>query len=84
MKLRREIGDKAGLSVTLMDLAALLNDTFGRAREALPLLQEALTIVRDTGNKNLEARALNNIGNLYMSQGRVSQMRKLTSNARWS
>ena len=68
-KLRREIGDKAGLSVTLMDLAALLNDTFGRAREALPLLQEALTIVRDTGNKNLEARALNNLGNLYMSQG---------------
>ena len=32
-----------------MDLAALLNDTFGRADEALPLLQEALTIVRDTG-----------------------------------
>jgi eukaryotic-like serine/threonine-protein kinase len=71
-KLRREIGDKGGLSLTLIDLAALLNDTFGRARDALPILQEALTIARDTGNRNLEARALNNIGSLYMSQGQYS------------
>ncbi len=71
-KLRREIGDKGGLSLTLMDLAGLYNDTFGRADEALPLLQEALTILRETGNRNLEARALNNIGAVYGAQGRYS------------
>ncbi len=49
LKPRREIGDKAGLSLTLMDLALLLDETFGRANEALPLIQEALTITRDIG-----------------------------------
>jgi eukaryotic-like serine/threonine-protein kinase len=72
LKLRREIGDKSGLSLTLIDLAVLLNDTFGRPADALPLLQEALTILRDTGNQNLEARAVNNIGTVYMQQGDYS------------
>ena len=72
LKLRREIGDKAGLSVTLMDLSSLLDETFGRSREALPLLQEALAITRETGNKNLEARALNNLGAVYLAQGQYA------------
>jgi serine/threonine protein kinase/tetratricopeptide (TPR) repeat protein len=72
LKLRREIGDMAGLSVTLMDLSSLLDETFGRSNEALPLLQEALTITRDTRNRNLEARALNNLGAVYLAQGRYS------------
>ena len=72
LKLRREIGDKAGLSLTLIDLASLLDETFGRSKEALPLLQEALTITRDTGNRNLEARALNNLGAVYLAQGQYS------------
>ena len=73
LKLRREIGDKSGLSLTLIDLAALLNDSFGRSADALPMLQEALMILRDIGNQTLEARALNNIGNVYMSRGQYSE-----------
>ena len=72
LKLRREIGDKAGLIVTLMDLSSLLDETFGRSREALPLLEEALRLTRETGNRNLEARALNNLGAVYLAQGRYS------------
>jgi eukaryotic-like serine/threonine-protein kinase len=72
LKLRREIRDNAGLSLTLIELASLLDDQFGRPAEALPLLQEALTIVRDTGNRNLEARALNNIGAVYATQARYA------------
>ncbi len=72
LKLRREIGDRGGLSLTLMDLSTLLDDTFGRSKEALPLLQEALTITRDTGDRNLEARALNNLGAVYLAQGQYS------------
>jgi eukaryotic-like serine/threonine-protein kinase len=73
LKLRREIGDKSGLSLTLIDLAALYSDTFGRPSDALRLLQEALTILRDTGNQNLEARAVNNIGSVYMTRGEYSE-----------
>ena len=72
LKLRREIGDKAGLVVTLMDLSSLLDETFGRSREAQPLLEEALRLARDTQNRNLEARALNNLGAVYLAQGRYS------------
>jgi tetratricopeptide (TPR) repeat protein len=61
------------LSLTLIDLASLLNDTFGRTKEALPLLQEALRLSRDTGNRSLEARALNNIGTNYMADGQLSE-----------
>jgi tetratricopeptide (TPR) repeat protein len=55
-----------------MDLSTLLDDTFGRSKEALPLLQEALTIARDSGNRDLEARALNNLGAVYLVQGQYS------------
>jgi serine/threonine protein kinase len=72
LALEREIGDKAGLSITLMDLSTLLDETFGRSKEALPLLQEALTITRDSGNRDLEARALNNLGAVYLAQGQYS------------
>ena len=72
LRLRREIGDRGGLSVTLIDLSSLLDGTFGRSKEALPLLQEALTITRDTGNRHLEARALNNIGAVYFVQGQYA------------
>jgi serine/threonine protein kinase/tetratricopeptide (TPR) repeat protein len=72
LRLRREIGDRAGISTTLIDLSSLLDETFGRSKEALPLLLEALDIARETGNKNLEARALNNLGAAYLAQGQYS------------
>jgi eukaryotic-like serine/threonine-protein kinase len=72
LQLRREIGDKTGLIVTLMDLSSLLDETFGRSKEAQPLLEQALRLTRETGNRNLEARALNNLGAVYLAQGRYS------------
>jgi tetratricopeptide (TPR) repeat protein/tRNA A-37 threonylcarbamoyl transferase component Bud32 len=73
LRLRREIGDKTGISITLMDLSSLLDETFGRSAEALPLLREALQITRETGNRNLEARALNNLGATYFARGQYSE-----------
>ncbi len=72
LALERDIGDKSGLAITLMDLSTLLDETFGRANEALPLLQEALTITRETGDRSMEARALNNLGATYLARGQYS------------
>ena len=72
-KLQREIGDKAGIGSTLINLASLLNETLGRPDEALPLLQEALQIRRDVGNPTGEALVLNNIGSVYLAKGQYSE-----------
>ena len=71
--LQREIGDKAGISTTLVNLAALLNENLGRPDDALPLLREALQIRRDVGNQNGEALVLNNIGSVYLAKGQYSE-----------
>jgi tetratricopeptide (TPR) repeat protein len=72
-KLRREINDRAGLTVTLIDLSTLYNEELGRPKEALPLLQEALRLARDTGNLPVEARALNNIGTVNATLGNYAE-----------
>jgi tetratricopeptide (TPR) repeat protein len=72
-KLRREIKDRAGLTVTLIDLSTLYNEELGRPKDALPLLQEALRLARDTGNVTVEARALNNIGTVNASLGNYAE-----------
>jgi tetratricopeptide (TPR) repeat protein len=66
--LQREIGDKNGLSVSLVNLAALLNDALGRPDQALPLLNQALQIRRESGNRSGEATVLNNVGNVYLQK----------------
>jgi tetratricopeptide (TPR) repeat protein/TolB-like protein len=73
LALRREIGDRAGLITTLMDLSGLLSDQFGKMDEALPMLQEALTLSRETGNVNMEARALNNMGAMHSARGNLAE-----------
>src|SRR5215475_5636863 len=73
LKLQREIGDKSGTSVSLINLATLLNETLGRPDEALPLLQQALQIRRDMGNPRGEALVLSNIGSVYLMKGDYSQ-----------
>ena len=73
LKLQREIGDKAGISTTLINLAALLNENLGRPDDALPLLREALQIRRDVGNTSGEALVLNNIGSVYFQKGQYSE-----------
>ena len=65
--LRRELGDRPGLSRTLMELAALYSDQLPRPADALQLLQEALVIARETGDLNLEALVLNNLGRSYLA-----------------
>ena len=47
-RLRREIGDKTGISVTLVNLAWLIQNR-GRSQEALPLLRRRC-VTADTGN----------------------------------
>jgi tetratricopeptide (TPR) repeat protein len=69
LRLQREIGDHNGRSISLVNLAGLINERFGRSDEALTLLKEALQIRRDAGNPNAEAIVLNNIGNVYLAKG---------------
>ena len=71
--LQREIGDQAGISTSLVNLAALINEDLGRPDDALPLLREALQVRRDVGNTNGEALVLNNIGSVYDGKGQYSE-----------
>jgi tetratricopeptide (TPR) repeat protein len=73
LSLQREIGDQAGISTSLVNLAALINEDLGRPDDALPLLREALQIRRDVGNTNGEALVLNNIGSVYDGKGQYSE-----------
>src|SRR5207302_1190714 len=73
LSLQREIGDKVGISTSLINLAALLNENLGRPDDALPLLREALQIRRDAGNARGEALVLNNIGSVYLQKGQYSE-----------
>ena len=45
----------------------------GRGEVARPLLEAALVIARETGDRNLESRAQNALGNLEEAQGRLSE-----------
>ena len=71
LALQREIGDKSGTSITLINLGALLNEGSGRPDEALPLFREALSLAREAGDRGGEALALNNIGVGVPGEGRV-------------
>ncbi|MEO7134773.1 MAG: tetratricopeptide repeat protein [Vicinamibacterales bacterium] len=73
LALQREIGDKSGTSITLINLASLLNENLSRPDDALPLLREALQIRRDAGNPRGEALVLNNIGSAYLAKGELSE-----------
>jgi len=73
LNLQREIKDKPGISTTLLNLAVLLNENFGRPDDALPLLRESLQIRREIGNANGEALVLNNIGSVYFQKGKYAE-----------
>ncbi len=72
LKLQREIGDKSGTSITLINLGSLLNDSLGRPDDALPLLRESLSLLREQGDRGGEALALNNLGTVYLAKGQYS------------
>ena len=72
LKLEREIGDKSAIANSLVSLAVLTNDSFGRPDAALSLLQEALQIERDTHDQLGEALVLNNLGSVYTAKGQYS------------
>jgi tetratricopeptide (TPR) repeat protein len=73
LAIQREIGDKSGVSITLISLGGLLNESLGRPDEALPLFREALSLSREEGDRSGEALALNNIGSAYLSKGEFSE-----------
>ena len=73
LALQREIGDKSGTSLTLINLGDLLNETLGRPDEALPRFREALSLTREEGDRSGEALALNNIGVAYLAKGEFSE-----------
>ena len=73
LALQREIGDKSGMSTTLVSLGGLLNETIGRPDQALPLFREALSLSREEGDRSGEALALNNIGAAYFAKGEFSE-----------
>ena len=81
LKLQREIGDKSGMSMTLINLAALLNDTLGRPDDALPLLREALQLRRDAGNPPAR-RWCSTTSATSISPRAISRKRRPTSSAR--
>jgi len=70
--LQRQIADKSGLSITLLSLAVLFNETLSRPDDALPLMREALQFRREAGSRLGEALILNNIGNVYLAKGEFS------------
>ena len=69
LAIHREIGNRAGIATSLLNLGSLLNETLGRPNDALPLFQEALRLRRESGNATDEALVLNNIGTAYLSMG---------------
>jgi len=71
VKLQREIGDKKGLGVTLINLGQLYTER-SRHEEALKAYKESLQIQRDVGDENQQAFCLNNIGNVYLAKGQSS------------
>jgi tetratricopeptide (TPR) repeat protein len=73
LALYREVGDKSGTSVTLINLGVLLNEGLGRPDEALPHFREALSLMREAGDRSGEALALNNIGVAYLAKGAFSE-----------
>ena len=74
LALQREIGDKSGTSLTLINLGDLLNEGLGRPDEALPLLPGgAVAHARSRAIAAGEALALNNIGVAYLAKGEFSE-----------
>lgn len=63
----RKIQRKNGVSLTLQSLARMLGADAKRKDEALRLMQEALDLSRQAGDKSIEADVLLDIGILYES-----------------
>ena len=82
LQIQREIGDKKGTGLTLIDLAALLNANRGNYDQALPDFKESLQIQRDVGNRGGEGLCLNNIGNVYLFKDAYTTTRRPTSRGR--
>jgi len=71
----REVRDRAGESMTLIDLGAASNST-GQDEKAIDYYEQALAIQRDIGDRASQGRTLNNLGNAYSA---LSQYAKASS-----
>jgi tetratricopeptide (TPR) repeat protein len=71
MKLQREIDDKKGLGITLINLGELYRER-SKYEDALKAYKESLQIQRDVGDEYRQALCLNNIGIVYLTKGQAS------------
>ncbi|MBS1517823.1 MAG: tetratricopeptide repeat protein [Bacteroidetes bacterium] len=72
LRIRRELGDKAGTAESLVRLGILEYDQ-GRYDESAVLYEESLGLYRETGNKLGYAIVLNNLANVFSNQGKYSR-----------
>ncbi|MBL0106310.1 MAG: tetratricopeptide repeat protein [Ignavibacteria bacterium] len=72
LQIRKEIGDKAGISNSLIRLGVLEYDQ-GRYEQSADLYEQGLIILRELGDKSGIAVILNNLGNVYSNQGDYSR-----------
>ena len=79
-KVKRHIGDKRGLAVTLDNKAGLLQ-LQGRLPEATEITEEALSLIREIGDKEGTARTLTNLGSLREEAGDPEGMIRYYSEA---
>ncbi|MGB3535671.1 MAG: CHAT domain-containing tetratricopeptide repeat protein, partial [Microcoleaceae cyanobacterium] len=72
LRLRREVGDKAGEATTLNNIGAVY-DALGDKQQALEKYNQSLPLRREVGDKAGEATTLNNIGFVYDDLGDKQQ-----------
>jgi CHAT domain-containing protein/tetratricopeptide (TPR) repeat protein len=71
--MRRRLGLRLMIAVSLSNLAHVLTHELDRPAEALPLLAECLEIVRGAGNRRAEAAALAVLGAARSKLGRLEE-----------
>ncbi len=69
LKIREEIGDKAGIAFSLGNIGNIYL-RWGKYDSALEYLEKSLKIEEEIGDKAGFAKSLNNIGNIYLRWGK--------------
>jgi pentatricopeptide repeat protein len=73
LRIRRELGDRAGVAESLWHMADLRAGVEGKIDEAVALGEESLAIARDLPSPKLEAEARVALASAHSSAGRLAQ-----------
>ena len=73
MRIAVETGSKGLQAIHLDNMAGIHLAKFGRTDVALDCYRKAVLLVRETGDKRLESDFLGNIGNLFITTGRLDE-----------